>query len=170
MRKLYLLIPVILSLAITFPTFADDVEEVVVVGTRPGGSAWGSGRGGTPTGPRKDVNVDDSGGGLEALRRRKACIAAADATGAECASAYNQLNGICTGVNGAIGVVGGLAAKKFFEKVGVELSEKLNGAIVAGAGVGGIKAEDSIIPCDTLTKQAMAFCASGAAKMKAACN
>lgn len=84
MKKLYLSIPIILSFAITFPTFADDVEEVVVVGTRPGGSAGGSGRGGTPVGPRKDVNVADNGGGLEALRRRKACIAAAEVKYSAC--------------------------------------------------------------------------------------
>ncbi|MES2823231.1 MAG: hypothetical protein V4732_06505 [Pseudomonadota bacterium] len=72
MRKLYLLIPVILSLAITFPTFAQDVIEVEVVGTRPGGSAWGSGgSGGTPTGPRKNINEADRGGGIEALKRRR---------------------------------------------------------------------------------------------------
>ena len=84
MKKIFLPMIVVLTSAIAFPTFADDdVDEVVVVGNRPGGSPWGSGGGNVGATPHNH-NDADQGNGIADEKRIKACIAAVEVKYSAC--------------------------------------------------------------------------------------
>lgn len=107
----------------------------------------------------------------EAKKKARAeCNAKADTAQKTCEGAYNELEGICAGVNGVLGGLAAAGAKTFFSKIGASVTDELSTTISTGATLAGVTIDDSLVPCSMLTAEAMNYCASGAAKMKSKCN
>lgn len=99
------------------------------------------------------------------------CINNAITAESNCKASYNQLHDICTGFNAALGGAAGATSKWLYSKlVGSAVDDKTSKLIVSGAAATGYAVDDVLVPCTTLTAQAMEFCSAGAEKMKRECN
>ncbi len=70
-----------------------------------------------------------------------------------------------------LGGAAGASSKWFYSKiVGSALDEKTVQLIVTSSAASGYVLDDVLVPCTSLTGQAMGFCSAGEEKMKRECK